>query len=238
MADRVPLVLLPGMVSDSAYWQAQIENLSDIAELIVVSFGALDDFGAMADAVLARAPARFALAGHSMGGRVAQEVVRRAPERVLKLALLATDYRGPESEEARRKEARERDEMLTLAAEQGMAAFARKWLSGLLAPQTLKNAGLVETMVDMIARRSVQELEAHTLAALRRRDYSAVLGTIEVPALVLAGESDPLRPVSVHKEMAALIRNSRFMVVEHSGHMLATEQPDAVAQAMREWLAW
>ncbi|HEY4114239.1 MAG TPA: alpha/beta hydrolase [Rhizomicrobium sp.] len=236
MAERIPLVLLPGMVSDAAYWQAQIENLSDIVEATVVAFGALDHFGAMAEMVLAQAPARFALAGHSMGGRVVQDVYRRAPERVLKLALLATDYRRPASESARQKEVREREEMLALAAEQGMEAFARGWLIGLLAPQTAQHPDLVETMVAMIARHSVRELTAHTLAALRRPDCTAVIDAIDVPTLILAGEFDPLRPVSVHQEMAERIRNSRLVVIERSGHMLAMEQPRAVTQIMREWL--
>jgi pimeloyl-ACP methyl ester carboxylesterase len=237
MAERIPLVLLPGMVSDAAYWQAQIENLSDIAEATVVAFGALDRFGAMAEMVLAQAPARFALAGHSMGGRVVQDVYRRAPERVLKLALLATDYRGPASESARQKEVRQREEMLALAAEQGMEAFARGWLIGLLAPQTAQHPDLVETMVAMIARHSVQDLAAHTLAALHRPDYTAVLDAIDVPTLVLAGDCDLLRPVSVHREMAQRIHNNRLVIVENCGHMLAMEQPDAVSQALREWMA-
>lgn len=236
MAERIPLVLLPGMVSDGAYWQALIGNLSDLAEPTVVTFGVLDDFGAMAETVLARAPPLFALAGHSMGGRVAQEVYRRAPERILKIALLATDFREPESEIARQQEARERGDMLALAADQGMEVYARAWLRELLAPQTLQNPALVDAMVAMIARHSVEELAAHTLAGLRRGDYSDVLAAIDAPALILAGDSDPLRPVSTHREMAEQIRDSRLVIIERCGHMLSMEQPDAVSQAMREWL--
>jgi len=236
MMDRVPLVLLPGMVSDAAYWQAQAETLSGIATPAIVEFGMLDDFGAMAERVLAQAPERFALAGHSMGGRVAQEVYRRAPERISKMALLATDYRGHISEDARRQEAEARDEMLALAARSGMEVFARSWLHGLLAPESLAQAPLVETIVTMIARHPPQELAAHTLAGLRRRDYADVLGLIDVPVLILAGAVDSLRSPAVHREMANLIRDSRLVVVPDCGHMLAMEQPEAVNRAMREWL--
>lgn len=234
MTGRTPMVLLPGMVSDAAYWQAQIEDLSKIAEPMVIAFGALNDFGAMADAVLAQAPPRFALAGHSMGGRVAQEVYRRVPRRILKLALLATDYREPASESAREGEARQREEMLRLARERGMEAFARAWLQDLLAPQTTSSA--VQPMVAMIARHSLEELAAHTLAGLRRGDYSDVLDTIDVPTIILAGDSDPLRPVSIHREMAQRIRDSRLVIIEQCGHMLAMERPGAVNRALREWL--
>ena len=153
---------------------------------------------------------------------------------MLKLALLATDYRCPPSEAAHREEERQRNEMLALAAEQGMETFARKWLDGLVAPEA--DAGVVEAMVEMIARHSVQELAAHTLAALRRPDYTDVLDAVDVPALILAGDSDFLRPKSIHREMAQRIRNSRLVIVEKCGHMLAMEWLDAVSGAMREWL--
>ncbi len=114
------------MICDAAFWRSQIADLADISVPRVIEFGPLESFEAMAGKVLAEAPERFALAGHSMGGRVAQEVYRKAPDRVLRLALLATDYRGHISEEARAAEEARRNGMIAKVQAEGMEAFAQR----------------------------------------------------------------------------------------------------------------
>jgi pimeloyl-ACP methyl ester carboxylesterase len=190
----------------------------------------------MADKVLSEAPERFALAGHSMGGRVAQEVYRKAPERVLKLALLATDYRGHVSEEARAAEEARRTGMLAKVKAEGMESFAQGWVKMVVAPANMQNASLAGDVVAMMARQAPAVLAAHTLAGLVRPDYADMLPRISVPTLIAPGDADALRPVSVHQEMAARVPNSRLVVIEGSGHMVAMERPEAVTAAMRDWL--
>lgn len=236
MDTKVRLLLLPGMICDASFWRAQIKDLSDIAVPQVVEFGALANFEAMADKVLSEAPERFALAGHSMGGRVAQEVYRKAPDRVLRLALLATDYRGHESPEARAAEAARRNGMLAKVKSEGMEGFARDWVDMVVAPANMKNTALVADVVAMMARQTPESLAAHTLAGLDRPDYTDMLARVAVPTLIVAGDADALRPVLVHQEMAARIQGSRLVVIEGCGHMVAMEQPARVTAVMREWL--
>lgn len=230
------LLLLPGMLCDAASWRAQVTDLADVANLRVMSYGDADSFEAMAEAVLATAPERFALAGHSMGGRVAQEVYRKAPERVIALALLATDYRGHADEAARAAESARRDSILARVRADGMDTFARFWAPQAIAPANMANAELVADAVAMMARHSPAALEAETLAGLTRPDRSALLPTIACPTLICPGDQDTLRPVAIHQDMAARIPNARLVVIEGSGHMVAMERPDAVSAAMRGWL--
>jgi len=224
------------MVCDQAFWRAQVDALAAISEPRVMGYGLLDSFDGMAEAVLAQAPERFALAGHSMGGRVALEIMRRAPERVLKLALAATDYRGHESAEARAAEAARRDMMLAKAAAEGMDGFARMWVSQILPPYRLADEALVTDVVAMMARHPAEVLAAQTHAALIRQDHSQLLANISCPTLICAGEDDALRPVEVHQQMAERIPNSHLTVIKRCGHMLAMERPEAVTSALRDWL--
>src|SRR5690242_9997785 len=128
MSERVSLLLLPGMLCDAQFWRAQMQALADVCTPGVVSYDLADSIEQMARCVLANGPERFLLAGHSMGGRVALEVYRRAPERLIRLALFCTDYRAPVSAEAKQTEAAERDEWLEIARTRGMRGFAEYWL--------------------------------------------------------------------------------------------------------------
>jgi pimeloyl-ACP methyl ester carboxylesterase len=225
------------MLCDGAFWRAQVQDLSGSADSRVAAYGLADDFDVMADIVLAIAPQRFALAGHSMGGRVALEIVRRAPSRVRALALIATDYRGHPSEEARAAEAARRDGILARIRDAGMEGFARGWTAQVVAPANMSNTALVEDVVAMMTRQSPQAAAAQTLAGLNRRDQTDVLSGISCPTLVCAGEEDALRPSAIHRDMAALIPDSHLAVIAGSAHMVAMERPDALTAEMRNWLA-
>ncbi|HEX4294920.1 MAG TPA: alpha/beta hydrolase [Rhizomicrobium sp.] len=231
------LVLLPGMLCDGAFWRAQTDALADICAPQVPSFGLLDGFDAMAEAVLATAPERFALAGHSMGGRVALEAYRRAPDRVSHLMLLATDYRGHAGEEARAAEAARRDAILARIEAEGMYGFARMWVEQVVTRENLSDVALVSGIVEMMARHDRAVCAAQTLAGLTRRDQADVLAQVNCPTLICAGQEDALRPVAVHRDMAERVAGSRLVIVDHSAHMVAMERPDDVTAAMRDWLS-
>ena len=235
--DPMPhLLLLPGMLCDGASWRSQIDGLADIRVSRVVSYGAADSIGAMAQIVLADAPETFALAGHSMGGRVALEVYRRAPHRVARLALFCTDYRGHVSEEARRQEAATGEGLLAVAREEGMKGVATRLCTRVLPADRQGDGPLVSAVMEMIARHSPAVLAAQIKAGLTRPDFTDLLPAITCPTLICAGEKDAMRPVEVHREMAARIPSSRLVIVARGGHMVAMEYPQEVTAAMRTWL--
>ncbi len=230
------LLLLPGMLCNQGFWHTQIEALSDLCSARVPSYGAADTIESMADHVLAGAPEVFALAGHSMGGRVALEMYRRAPHRVLRLGLFCTDYRRPASDAARAEEALSRQWLLDHARRLGMRSLAEVWFSSLIAPEHRQNQPLLSALIEMGARHSIEQLAAEIHAGLSRPSHEEVLSRIIRPTLICAGEKDVLRPVEVHDEMAARIPRGRLVVIAGAGHMVAMEQPKALSAAMRDWL--
>ena len=228
--------MLPGMLCDAAAWESQIAALGDVCTPRVVSFGDADSIDAMADVALAGAPERFALAGHSMGGRVAQAIYRRAPQRVSKLALLATDFRGHPDETARAAEAARRDGMIARVAAVGLAEFARGWARQVVSPSRLDDAPLLAAVAEMMARHTPAQLAAQTLAGLTRPDFADLLPRVSCPTLLIAGDDDTLRPIAVHREMASLIPHSHLEVLPQCGHMVTLERPSLATAAMRRWL--
>src|SRR5712692_4735016 len=168
--EKIHLVLLPGFLCDRTVWARQIIALDDIAECTVMDYGALDSLTDMADHVLRTTPARFALAGHSMGGRVAFEVYRKMPERVTHIALFDTNYVPLPAGDAGEKEARGRRELLDLARAQGMRAMSKKWLEGMIPPYRQNDPALVEEIIAMFERKSPDLFERQMRALLHRPD--------------------------------------------------------------------
>lgn len=233
----LPLVLLPGLMCDRALWAPTIDALVPDTEIHVPDYGDVNSLGAMAERVLALAPPRFALAGHSMGGRVAFGAVRRAPERVAGLALLDTNYLPRAKGEAGAKEERERMELLALARRQGTRAMGERWAQGMVHPSRLRDAVLVAAILDMFGRKSAEVFAAQIRALLARPDVTPLLGAIACPALVLCGREDSWAPLARHEEMARAIPGSALVAVEECGHMAPMERPREVADALAGWLA-
>jgi pimeloyl-ACP methyl ester carboxylesterase len=230
------LVLLPGLLCDAAVWAPQVAALSGRIDCHVPHYGELDSLAAMAEHVLASAPAeRFALAGHSMGGRVAFEVWRRAPERVERLALLDTSYHPLADGEAGETERRGRHALLEIARRQGMRTMAREWALGMVHPDR-HHGPVFEAVLDMFERSNPAVFAAQIAALLGRPDATALLGTIRCPTLLLCGSDDAWSPPARHEFMRARIPGSQLAVIEHCGHMSTMEQPDAVDAALAAWL--
>ena len=233
----LPLLLLPGLMCDRAVWSDTIAAFPGRPSVVVPDYGDADSLGGMAGRVLAAAPARFAVAGHSMGGRVALEILRRAPERVAGLALLDTNYTPRAAGEAGVREERERLALLEVARRSGTRAMAESWVQGMVHPSRLAEIGLVGAILDMFARKSADVFAKQIRALLARPDATALLGAVRCPALVLCGREDTWAPVARHEEMAALIAGSALVVVEHCGHMAPMERPREVAAALARWHA-
>jgi len=233
---RETLLLVPGLLCDEAVWEPPRGALSRHAEVIVVRHGSADSLGRMADQALAVAPPRFALAGHSMGGRVALEILARAPERVSRLALLDTGYKGLAAGPAGERERAGRLRLLALAREHGMRVMGEEWARGMVHPARLDDAALMGAILDMIARATPETFAAQIAALLSRPDRSALLGRITVPTLVLCGHEDAWSPIERHRALAAAIPGSVLVDVPDCGHMSPMERPDAVARALIDWL--
>lgn len=231
MTDRRPdLVLLPGLTNDARLWQPVAVMLADVAE---GAHGDLTNGETMAEVaadVLAHAPARFALAGMSMGGYCALEIVRLAPERVMALALVDTSARpdGADAKANREKQIdRARDDYPALVEE-----LLAKWMhaSRLHDPQV---AGVARAMAlaagpEVFARQQ--------RAIMSRNDSRDLLPVIRVPALVVYGRDDAVLPFEVHQEMATGIPGAGLSVIEACGHLAPLERPAEVAAAMRDWI--
>lgn len=225
------LVLLPGLLCDRALWEAQVGALSDRARIAVGDITGADTLGALADSVLAAAPPRFALAGLSMGGYVAFEIVRRAPERLLGLALLDTSARPDTPEYAAMRR--------TLMRQAQIGAFkgvTPRLLPRWIHPAHMKNAALVDAVTAMTKRVGREAFLRQQAAILGRPDSRPDLPRIACPTLVLCGRQDEATPLDVHEEMAAGIAGARLAVIEECGHLSTMEQPDAVTAAMATWL--
>lgn len=230
------LMLLPGLNCDAAVWAPQVEALKDKARCVIPAWGLRDSLTAMAEQVLAEAPTeRFALAGHSMGGRVALEVMRLAPGRVERLALLNTGTHALAAGEAGEKERAGRMLLLQIARTQGMRAMAQEWARGMVHPDRI-GSPVFESVLDMIERGSAEQFVAQINALLTRPDATALLSAIACPTLVLTGREDTWSGPAQHQAMAAAIPGAQLVIVEHCGHMCTMEQPQALNEALAAWL--
>ncbi len=230
------VLLLPGLACDQQVWKDQIRRLSEIATVRVADYGRSDSIKKMAEAALIRAPARFALAGHSMGGRVAYEMVRRVPERVRGLALLDTAYRPFAGGEHGERERVERLRLVDVARRQGMRAMAEDWVRNMVHPARLSDRPLIDSIIEMFDRKTPEIFAAQIQALLERPDAMPVLYAIRCPTLVLCGRQDSWSTLSIHKEIAARIAGSKLVVIENAGHMAPMERPEPVSRALVAWI--
>ena len=231
MSERVPLALLPGLLCDARLWAPQVAALADLAEPRVADFTTQSSVGEMAESVLTMMPPRFALAGLSMGGYVAFEILRRAPERVLRLALLDTRAdRDSEEQTARRRG------LIQLAEKGEFKGVTPRLLPLLIHEARLADESLVGVVTSMAEAVGKAAFLRQQQAIMGRADSRPTLVRISCPTLVLCGRDDALTPVDKHTAMAAGIRDARLVVVEHCGHLSTIERPEAVNQAMRAWL--
>jgi pimeloyl-ACP methyl ester carboxylesterase len=230
------LILVPGLMCDATVWEHQVRSLGTLTTIEILDHGSLDSLDGMAQAILDRAPKRFAIAGHSMGGRAALEVIRRAPDRVAGIALMDTAYAPRPAGATGEREAEQRYALLEKARSEGTRAMGAEWARPMVHPDRLLDAPLMNAMLDMIGRKTPDIFAAQIKALLERPDATPVLSAVRCPALVLCGRQDSWSVLAQHREMAAMIPDSRLAVIEECGHMSTMERPEAVTAALREWL--
>ena len=225
-----PLLLLPGMMCDERLFAAQAAALDGALAWKALREETIED---MADAVLARAPDRFALAGLSMGGIVAMEIAGRAPERVARLALLDTNHL-PEAPDRRAA----RTPQIEAALEGKLAAImAEEMKPAYLAPNHPRTSEILALVRDMALDLGPEVFRAQSLALRDRPDQTKTLQGLAVPTLLLVGAHDRLCPPKRHEEMRALIAHADLVVVPDAGHLTPLEAPDAVTRALLAWRA-
>jgi pimeloyl-ACP methyl ester carboxylesterase len=226
-----PLFLSCGLLCDEAIWGDVPQRLADVADVHVVSFSGFSSLGAMAGQVLAAAPPRFALAGHSMGGRVALEVWRRAPERVTGLGLLNTSVNPTHGSERD-----SRALLVHLARTRGMRALAAEWLPPMMGASPARVAQVMPSLRAMVERATPEMFAVQSEALLQRPDARPLLPTITVPTLLLNGTNDGWSSVTQHARMQRSVPHATLVELAGAGHMAPIERPDAVARALRGWL--
>jgi pimeloyl-ACP methyl ester carboxylesterase len=226
------LVLLSGLLCDETFWTDIPQRLAGVAEIQVVSFRGFSSIPAMAQHVLDIAPEQFAVAGHSMGGRVALEIMRTAPRRITGLALLNTGVHA-----VRDGEPQSRGRLLRVAYEHGMPALAAEWLPPMLGSDAARAAELMPRLRAMIQSFTAEAYAGQVSAMLNRPEVLSVLPSIAVPTLLLSGSDDTWSPVSQQQSIRRRIPHATLFEIHGAGHMAPFERPDAVAVALREWLA-
>ncbi len=232
MAARTNLVLVPGLLCTRALWVPQMAALPDIAEMSVADHTRHDSIAAIAKSILAAAPERFALAGLSMGGYIAYEIVRQAPGRVTKLALLDTGSRAdaPERAEGRRQ-------LVALAEREGARKAQEQLLPVLIHKARLGEQPLVEAILQMADDIGVDAFKRQQTAIMTRPDNRPFLSSIKCPTLVIVGREDALTPPELSREIVAGIPGAKLEIIPECGHLSTMERPEAVNRALRAWLA-
>jgi pimeloyl-ACP methyl ester carboxylesterase len=231
MAARTNLVLVPGLLCTGALWAPQIAALADIADCTEANHRRHRTMRGIARSILAAAPERFALAGLSMGGYIACEILRQAPERVERLALLDTGARAdtPERTAARR-------DLIATAEREGVRRAQELLMPTLIHPARLNERPLVDTILQMAVDTGLAAFERQQAAIIGRPDSRPLLASIRCPTLVLVGEQDARTPPELAREIAGAIPGARLEMVPDCGHLPTLERPEAVTRALRAWL--
>ena len=227
----LPIVLIPGLGCTARLYAEQLPALWTFGPVTVADHRRADHMDAIAGQILDTAPRQFALAGLSMGGYIALAILRLAPERVIKLALLDTGSRADTPEQTERRKAQ------IAMAEKGQLDAINDALWPLLVHKDRQgDMALKKEVAQMAILAGAEAFARQQQAIMTRPDSRPSLPAIKCPTLVLVGEGDQLTPPHLAEEMASLIPGSRHVVVPDSGHLSTMEQPEAVTRALVEWL--
>lgn len=226
-----PLVLLPGMMCDARLFAPQLAAFSGERACHVAPLSAFDTMAKLAANVLEHAPPRFALAGLSMGGIVAMEVMAQAPERVAGLALLDTNpLAEPEERQALR------DVQIEEARSGGLERIMRDEMKPHYLADGEHRAVVLDLCMEMALSLGPKAFELQSRALARRVDQTKTLSEVRCPSLILCGREDRLCPVTRHELMHNLMPGSELAIIEGAGHLPVLEQPDHTNAALSAWL--
>jgi pimeloyl-ACP methyl ester carboxylesterase len=231
MPDPLPTVLIPGLTCSARLYAGQIPALWRFGPVTVADHTRDDTMAAIARRILAAAPPRFALAGLSMGGYIAFEIMRQAPDRVAKLALLDTGARAEAPEQT------ERRKVVIALAKSGRYAEVPDIAFPLYVHRNRHNdAGLKQTVRMMAEETGVDAFLRQQQAIITRPDSRPGLGAIKCQTLVLVGDGDEATPPELAREIAGAVGGARLVVIPACGHLSTLEQPDKVTAALLDWM--
>ena len=228
----LPFLLVPGLNCDARVYAGVANALWPFGPVTIANHRNGTSVAEMATAILADAPERFGLVGFSMGGYIAFEILRQAPDRVAKLALLDTNARpdSAESTENRRR-------LIALAQKGRFRDAIEQSFPRSVHPDNAENADLYAVHRGMAEVNGPEAFERQQDAIISRPDSRDLLASIAVPTLIVVGEGDQITPPDMAREMHEGIAGSRLVVVPRGGHMALLEQPETVHAALREWAA-
>lgn len=227
----IDLVLVPGHLCNEVLWAHQVAGLRDVARPIIADVTLDDSIAGMAARLLEQAPRRFSLAGLSMGGMVCMEVMRQAPERVDRLALLDTN---PGADTAER--AAQRRKMVGRFDAGEVDTLVQEFIELVVPPDRLRETALIDPMRAMMLSVAQKAFPAQVKALIERRESRADMPSYDLPVTLICGREDFLTPLAFHEEMAGLIPNAELVVVENCAHMSTMERPADVNASLRNWL--
>lgn len=225
------LLLLPGLAGDAAMWRAQLDALADFAPRVTDVHTRFGTIAQMAAALLQENDGELVLCGASMGGIVAMEVARQAPQRLRGLALLGTDAR-PETPDMQAL----REAAIELFAQGRAAEVIEPNVALAFHPDNAARPALVQAYLDFVLAAGAQQLIAQNRAIIGRPDARRHLPQVGCPVLVMCGEADQLTPPECSQEIAALVPAAELVMLPGCGHMLTMERPEAVNAELRRWL--
>lgn len=231
MNEPLPIVLIPGLLASARMYAAQIPQLWRVGPVLIADHTRDDSMSGIARRILGVAPARFALVGLSMGGYIVFELLRQAPERIARVALLDTSARADAPEQSAMRRAQ-----MTLASQGRLAEVVEQQFPRLVHREHRADAALRQVFTLMAEDVGAAGFVRQQTAILGRADSRPTLGSIRCPTLVLVGEADELTPPERAAEIAAGIPAARLTTVPQCGHLSTLEQPDEVTRALLEWL--
>jgi len=232
MDRTTPIVLVPGLASSARIYGQIIPALWRFGPVMVANHIRDDSMAAIARRILSEAPPRFALAGHSMGGYITFEIIRQAPERVAKLALINTQARPDTAEATARRRG-----LMERARRGELRAIREESFPELVHPSRRDDADILELVHAQDEDVGVEGYLRQQTAIIARVDSRPTLSAIRCPTLVLTGDADNTIPNAFSKEMAEGIAGARLVILDCCGHLPPPEQPEATARALSEWLA-
>lgn len=227
-----PFLLVPGLNCDARVFAGVAQALWPYGPITVANHQSGDSVEAIASTILADAPPRFGLIGFSMGGYISLEMLRQAPGRVLRLALLDTTA-GPDSEEATANRRR----LIALARKGRFVDAVEQTYARSVHAENADNSDLYAIHRGMAEASGPAVYERQQEAIIARPDSRPTLTAIRVPTLIVVGEGDQITPPDASREMHEAIPGSRLLVVPRAGHMALLEQPEPVHSALRDWAA-
>lgn len=232
MSAKPFVFLLPGMLCDATVWQFQLAALESQFQLAVPVFRGFNNLVAMAHHVLTKAPQRFSLVAHSMGGRVAMELLRLVPERIEHCVLLDMGVHPVTTSETERNQ-----HLFELAVQGGITAVAEHWIPFMIHPSRIGDTELTTTIRRMVMRNTVADLRDQLQAAAERNDQSKYLPFIDHAIHIVCGDADRWNSPALHRQMHESLRNSDFNIIEKCGHMAPMEKPEAINSLLLSWLS-